>query len=604
MALQDLRLVGGFVRCAKNSPWLMIALGLHVLLATGMSVAYVRHERRRAGPASTEIVVAALRPAPPRALLPEEQPERQKIPEQREMELVSFDEQPAFVPTEEPPAEIDWHDPVGDPTGTDEESSSTGGASIGVGIGGRHGTGTPSSFLRGRLGSKNGGIPGRPHAGEATFVTEEAVLEGLLWLMRHQEADGSWSASKLHTHCSTRTPCIPPDPALDSSFDVGMTALALLAFLGQGITVGSRVMLVDEAMGTPPRSGGEVVKKGILWLLAHQKPDGSFSDSRPFELPENDTLPTMALCEAYGLSPGNKRLRQPAQRALDFLVAAQKRNDAGEPWGWGRGSQRDLEEQRARGELADAAFAEKQGSVDLSITCWVVMALRSAQSCGFRVAAESVAGALAYAVDATEAGSLGTEEPIAPPLAPEEQFAYHAARREALGMLIRAFAGGDIAEPFLEDAARALAADVPRVTKDQLSVDFYYWYFATLALEQYDGPDSPRDVQNQHVQNQHVENQHVENQHSEAPHRKGERWRGQYWEPWNESLVDALLPLQERATRADVCARGGWLQAARGNRRGRALYNTALNVLTLEVYYRFENVFGSSAREAESIRDR
>jgi hypothetical protein len=135
-------------------------------------------------------------------------------------------------------------------------------------------------------------------------------------------------------------------------------------------------------------------------------------------------------------------------------------------------------------------------------------------------------------------------------------------------MLVRAFAGGDVGEPFLERAAGELAADAPSVTRDGLSVDFYYWYFATLALEQYDGPDSPRDG------------------------------RGVYWEPWNEALVDALLPLQDRTRQRDVCARGGWLQDARGNRRGRALYNTALNVLTLEVYYRFENVFGLAARSA------
>jgi hypothetical protein len=575
MALQDLRLVSGFVRCAKNSPWLMIALGLHVILAAGMSVVYIRHERRSASTAMTEIAVTARRMEAPKPLLPEQPPERHKIPERREVELVSIDEQPVFVPTEEPPADIDWHDPVGNPTGTGEDDSSTGGTSIGVGTGGWHGTGKPSSMLGRRPGRGNGGDPGRPAVGGATFVTQEAVLEGLRWLMRHQEADGSWSASKLHTHCSKRTPCIPPDPALDTSYDVGMTALALLAFLGQGITVGSPVALVDEAMGAPPRSAGEVVKQGIRWLLAHQKPDGSFSDSRPFELPENDTLPTMALCEAYGLSPGNTRLRRPAQRALDFLVAAQKRNDEGAPWAWGRGSQRDMEERRARGELEDEAFEEERKDVDLSITCWVVMALRSARSCGFRVPAESMAGALAYAVDATKAGALAGDEPVVP----EERFTYHAARKAALGMLVRAFAGGDITDPFLEEAARALAADVPVVTKDRLSVDFYYWYFATLALEQYDGPDSPRVVEGKHVEGEHGEDR-------------------RFWEPWNASLVDALLSLQDRVTRNGVCSRGGWLQAARGNRRGLALYNTALNVLTLEVYYRFANAFGSAARDS------
>ena len=144
----------------------------------------------------------------------------------------------------------------------------------------------------------------------------------------------------------------------------------------------------------------------------------------------------------------------------------------------------------------------------------------------------------------------------------------HEARRAALGMLIRIFAGGSIDDPYLASAARELAADVPRVSKDLRSVDFYYWYFATLALHQYDGPDSPR--------------------------RAGDR--GDLWEAWNEGLVDSLPGLQDRTRRNGVCSRGGWLQEARGNRRGRALYNTALNVLTLEVYYRFANVFGVDGR--------
>src|SRR6185503_11203239 len=145
--IRDSRLVRGIVTFARNSPWLMIALGLHVILAAGMSVMYIRHERRSASTAMTEIAVTAKRVEAPKPLLPEQPPERQKIPERREVELVSIDEQHVFVPTEEPPADIDWHDPVGNPTGTDEDDSSTGGTSIGVGIGGWHGTGKPASML-------------------------------------------------------------------------------------------------------------------------------------------------------------------------------------------------------------------------------------------------------------------------------------------------------------------------------------------------------------------------------------------------------------------------------------------------------------------------
>src|SRR4029453_11845501 len=123
---------------------------------------------------------------------------------------------------------------------------------------------------------------------------------------------------------------------------------------------------------------------------------------------------------------------------------------------------------------------------------------------------------------------------------------------------------GDIGDPFLAEAARAIASDVPHVSKDGRSVDFYYWHFATLALIQYDGPDSPRAA------------------------------AGAHWKRWNDGLAESLVPLKDKGKKRDVCSPGGgWLQAAKGNRGGLALYNTALNVLALEVYYRLENVFGS-----------
>jgi hypothetical protein len=105
---------------------------------------------------------------------------------------------------------------------------------------------------------------------------------------------------------------------------------------------------------------------------------------------------------------------------------------------------------------------------------------------------------------------------------------------------------------------------MPTVTKDKLSIDYYYWYYATLALNQFDGPDSPR---------------------------KGS---GKYWDNWNKALIDAILPLQNQSKARDVCSRGGWLEADRwGGHTGYSLYSTALNVLTLQVYYRYENAFGA-----------
>jgi len=568
MALRDKRLVRRLVSFAKNSPWLMIALGLHVIVAAVMSVLYIHHEQQKKNEAGLSMAVVAHLEQDDLPPLPEPEPVRQKIPDDEEpAELVTEDEAELFQPTAEASEDVDWHEALGDPTGSEDENEANGNTNIGAGQGAVRGGGGPSSLGVGR---GKGLTEGRRKGRESPRVpkaTKEAVLEGLRWLMRHQNDDGSWSPSTLHEHC-TEPACIPADPTLDRSYDVGMSALALLAFLGQGIAPGSKVDIVDRAMGRPPRASGDIVKRGIRWLMDQQKPDGSFSGSAPFAMPENDTLPTMALCEAYALAPSNLQIKKSAQRALDYLASAQKRGADGALSGWGLGAQGDIDARHARGELDDEEYAAECANVDLSITCWVVMALKSAQSCGFRVSDAALAGALACAEEATRT------EPPPPAGDPKDRFDTHLARRAALGMLIRTFAGGSVDDPFLEAAARELAADVPQVSRDGLSVDFYYWYFATLALNQYDGPDSPR-----------------------RQHAKGE-FREPLWEPWNKGLVASLPGLQDRTRKNDVCARGGWLQEARGNRRGRALYNTALNVLTLEVYYRFENVFGSAARDS------
>jgi hypothetical protein len=548
-----LRFLRWLVALAKNSPWLMIAVGLHLILALAMSIAVIRHELKKgdAPPTSIEVAVHRVEQAalPP---LAEEAFDRQSVPEQdRMVELVPVEDVQPFVPaaTELPQEELFLD--VGDLTGTDESAGGpVGGSGIGVGNGGWHGV--PGSPFGGRpSGNGPGGLkPGRP-ALAPPLGTEEAVLEGLRWLVRHQDEDGSWGADTLTQQCDPRAPCIPPDAAQDATYNAGMTALALLAFLGRGLSLDSQALIDDPAMGRQHKAG-DVVKRGVRWLLDQQRPDGSFSGSEPFEYPENETLSAMALCEAYGLSH-IRELKRPAQDALDFLMAAQRRRTDGALSGWGQGSFAELEQRRARGEVEQAEYEEVCNTVDLSITCWVVMALRSAQNCGFAVPEEVLQGALSCVAPggprALGDAASGAQDPP-----------HQAGRRAALVLLIRAFAGRDISDPALESAARAMAEDPPQVA-DGLPADFYYWYFATLALNQYDGPDSPR------------------------------RRAGEYWEPWNKGLVRSLLPLQDDDQARGACSRGGWLSQARGNERGRALYNTALNVLTLEVYYRYENVF-------------
>jgi len=393
--------------------------------------------------------------------------------------------------------------------------------------------------------------------------TERAVYEGLCWLVRHQDDDGAWRAAGYARHCSGGS-CLASGEEPAPYYDEGLTGLALLAFLGQGLSMESKVEIRDRAMGRRQVSG-EVVKRGVRWLLERQKPDGSFSADRAFLY--NEAIVALALSEAHGLAR-NRTVAKAAQRAVDFLVAAQKVDEEGRPWGWRYGSRRELDLALERGEIDAATHAAEVHDADLSVTCWAVMALKSAAMAGLEVPPEALAGALAFAEHTAARDGLAGYQRASQAgdvlRGRGDHFEYHTGTMSALNMLVRTFVRHDAADPFLETAARRLAADPPRAGEDGLSIDYYYWYHATLALNQFDGPESPRPG------------------------------AGAYWKPWNTALVETLLALQDRSRERDVCSRGGWLADDRwATHGGHALYATALNVLTLEVYYRYENAFGA-----------
>ena len=164
-----------------------------------------------------------------------------------------------------------------------------------------------------------------------TGGSEDAVELGLRWLARRQRPDGHWSiydrgkrGKKLHT----------------STYDVGLTGLATLAFQGAGYT--------HEGVKHAP-----TVRKGLRWLLTRQQANGSFS-VRMYQ----HGITVFALADAYGLTRDRNLLERPLRQGLTYLVSAQ--SDKG---GW--------------------RYTFRSGS-DTSVTGWQILALSTGAKAGLK----------------------------------------------------------------------------------------------------------------------------------------------------------------------------------------------------------------------------
>jgi hypothetical protein len=539
----------------RSPPWFISGAICAILLA-GSQVIYYSQRLNKADSTSTAVKLAASKDATEEVIQPPEIVDRKAVPKNEEAEIVDYEHETPeiFIPT----AEEDLSLEHGDPTASENlPGGTTGGTAIGVGEGpGHYGTGKASPFGSRRLGSGIGKGRGGPTQG-----TEKAIREGLLWLVRHQLPDGNWSAKQLVELCIPESRCTPVETEYTDHHDVGLTGLALLAFLGAGYNFDSRQVLVDTVRERKHKVG-EVVKQGLNWLRERQRDDGSFDEH---QFMYDQALAALALSEAYGLSQ-NRTFKEPAQAAINWLLKAQKPNPSGQGlWGWRYRSRQDIE--RNSGETKTEDFNAELVDADTSVTTWVVMALKSADLSGLVVPHDSYEGARAFIDSVTGQNGLvgyltadGAGVSLVRQPGRGEEFKYHVATMSSLGMLCRTFIDKNLDDPFLELGAKVLVKDLPTVTADKLSIDYYYWYYGSLALNQYDGPDSPH---------------------------KGEK----YWGPWNKAMTDSLLSLQDDTQKA--CTRGGWVTLDGWSYDGGPIYTTALNILTLEVYYRYENAFGA-----------
>ncbi len=91
----------------------------------------------------------------------------------------------------------------------------------------------------------------------------KSIQAGLGWLRENQGEDGGWgSSSYVKREAEDRIPDL--NDTGKEYYDVGVTSLALLAFLAEGNT-----------MATGPDR--QAVVDGVLWLIRNQSPDGIFN---------------------------------------------------------------------------------------------------------------------------------------------------------------------------------------------------------------------------------------------------------------------------------------------------------------------------------------
>jgi hypothetical protein len=262
-----------------------------------------------------------------------------------------------------------------------------------------------------------------------TAKSEKSVEDGIEWLVRHQRVDGSWSLN-YHEQCQG-TVC-SFQQVMDS--DTAATGMALLPLLGSGYihTVKSRHQ--------------DSVRRGINWLVEHQQDDGNLFIGPPgMAWMYSHAIGTMALCEAYGLSQ-DPRLKQPATRAIRFIVDSQDPSTGG--WRYSPGM-----------------------AGDTSVFGWQMFALRSGHGAGIPIRKDILKSCSRYLDLAATDRSRTT-------------YSYTPGRggpspvMTAEALLSRQLLGWPRNFPPLVKGASQIADHLD--SSDQRNI--YYWYYATQLL--------------------------------------------------------------------------------------------------------------------------
>jgi hypothetical protein len=163
----------------------------------------------------------------------------------------------------------------------------------------------------------------------------------------------------------------------------------------------------------------------------------------------------IVLCEAF-LMTGDEALREPAQKAVDFIAAAQYPDG-----GWRY--------------LPNAEARPQERRSDTSVVGWQLMALQSARAAKLNVPEETMELANHF-LDSVQSRDGA-------------RYAYQTGNRAthvmtAEGLLCRIYLGWTLDHPALDDGAQFLLREFPPSQRDP---NVYYWYYATQTMHHIGG---------------------------------------------------------------------------------------------------------------------
>ena len=241
-----------------------------------------------------------------------------------------------------------------------------------------------------------------------------AVERALNWLARHQESDGRWDGERFQ----------------GQNADAAITGLATLAFLCAGHT-----QTVGRYKAT--------VRKAVNWIVSQQDADGCIGSGFEGELGYHHAICGLALAEDYSMTR-IERVREAAQKAVDWSIDMHQREDSG------------------------SGFSRKRAS-NTAVAAWFVMQLKSAQTGCLRIDRTAIQGVREWLerVPAKPAGRVSYCE-----------------GRESMGektavtAFCRQLLGWEKNDLSVRGAVEWLMVSLPRWDKP----NFRYWYFGTLAM--------------------------------------------------------------------------------------------------------------------------